>query len=181
MSGIARIYWPIRHDSAKPNPVGARALDWMNVQLYSDDIGDFERFPSQDKQCLLSLLREVYSCVFFLACWPVSFWFRVKILFRTRLSKARRSAAPHRLLPEAASSAAPLSAVRSAQSSKRPGDLEIAARKGFRAVPFTPYSGPCATADGPVFFALLRAAAGKAAACIPRFQKNLNNRECFDV
>ena len=162
MSVDAFMMPPVRQVFAQGERVGFHAMDRMKFPLYRGVIGGFEGVSSRNNQYLLSLVSEAFSHVFFLACRPVLSWFRAKTLFRTRSSKARRSAA------------------QLAQSSKRPDDLELTARDGIRSVSFPLYPGPAALAEGPVFLpcsTLVRAR------FLPAFpvQKKLTNRECFDV
>jgi hypothetical protein len=180
MSVDALIMPPVWQVFAQGERVGFHAVDRTKFPLYSGVIDGFEGVSSPNNQYLLSLVSEVISYVFFLACWPVLSWFRVKTLFRTQASKARRSAALHRLSAVEMSSNVPLSAAQWAHSSKRPNDLEIAAPDGFRSVSFPLCSGPSALADGPAFLpcsTLVRVR------FLPAFlvQKILTNRECFDV
>ena len=162
MSLDALIMAPFWQVFAQCERLGSHAMDRVKLPLYGGVIGDLECVSSRNNQYLLSLVSEAFSRVFFLACWPVLSWFRAKTLFRTRSSKAPRSAAQW------------------AQSSKRTDDLEITARDGIRSVSFPLYSGPSALADGPVFLprsTLVRAR------FLPAFpvQRKLTNRECFDV
>ncbi len=162
MSVAAFLMPPVWQVFAQGKRVVFHAMDRMKFPLYSGVIGGFEGVSSQSNRYRLSLVPEVISYVFFLACWPVLSWFRVKTLLRTQSSKARRSAAQW------------------AHSSNRPNDLEIAAPDGFRSVSFPLYSGPSALADGPAFLpcsTLVRVR------FLPAFlvQKILTNRECFDV
>lgn len=162
MSLDALIMPPVWQVFAQGKRVGFHAMDRMKFPLYSGVIGGFEGVSSQNSQYRLSLVSEVISYVSFSASWPVLSWFRVKTLFRTQASMARRSVAQWE------------------HSSNRPNDLEIAAPGGFRSVSFPLYSGPSALADGPAF---LPCSTPVRARFLPAFlvQKILTNRECFDV
>jgi hypothetical protein len=180
MTDRLHIERPIRRNPAKWDGAMLRTVDWTECRRYSEFVGNFEHALSRGVTCLYIVLREVSACELSSGYWPVSYWFRAKILFMTRLSKALRSAARHLPSPAGASSKAQSSVVQWALSSKRPNDLEIAISLGGRLCFISPLLGALRLGGWSRFFAALRDCGRAVISCLFR-PKILTNRECLDV